>query len=333
MLVSGVDFLPIGRSDLGELTDTEAGILLRILMTSDHKLMYQSPRPEGKDEVLESLVEKGYIRLDEALVYLNFENDLFKHFLAKDSIYNITNTKSNTNKVKPKKKNQPPKPKTVEEHLNEKRWQDRVSIRHQQVLDVINEGRKEIGVNPLVRWSEGFEQSISNALRNFTYEEVLKVVRHTFNWDRIVNAEVSFKNKMTQPQKIFGGDVKGKLYYANQANVSVEDIDVKVEKSQKDDVVSQLFNTLLDHWNEIQNQKVKIELVGDIRKIQITSLAVKIFRKKTNGQNPKFVNNAENVFRECFHESKQKGGLLSTSSDDLNINGELYSVPSVSVEI
>ena len=108
---------------------------------------------------------------------------------------------------------------------------------------------------------------------------------------------------------------------------------LRSRSSQKDDVVSQLFNTLLDHWNEIQNQKVKIELVGDIRKIQITSLAVKIFRKKTNGQNPKFVNNAENVFRECFHESKQKGGLLSTSSDDLNINGELYSVPSVSVEI
>ena len=33
---------------------------------------------------------------------------------------------------------------------------------------------KEIGINPLVRWSEGYEQSISNALRNFTYEEVLK---------------------------------------------------------------------------------------------------------------------------------------------------------------
>ena len=61
VLQIGEDYLPIGRADLSDLTDSEAGALLKILMTSDHSNMLQNKRRKELYSVLEYLLKKGYI--------------------------------------------------------------------------------------------------------------------------------------------------------------------------------------------------------------------------------------------------------------------------------
>ena len=338
VLVSGVDYLPFGRGDISNLNDSECAVLFRIVLNSDHENMFQAPRPSGVDEELQSLQEKGYINHDETLVYLNFENDLFKHFLASETIYNINKENNNTIATKPKKtkpkKVIEKKEKKLNDHLKEKKWQDRISIKHIQVLEIINEGRTEIGVSSLKRWSASHEEAISNVLKNYSYEDVLKGIRQHFSWPKLKESQdISFKNKVTQPKVVFGKGFEGKLWYAEQAKVSIKDIDVPIQKSTLMDSVSNLFNSVLENWDRIQNKKVKIQMEGELCQIKIASLAYKKFKSKLNGKDPKYLDEAENLFRESYEKSKEEGGARINALDDLYINGRLYSVEVIQINV
>tara|TARA_Y100000294_G_C8495415_1_gene312575 strand:- start:14 stop:1048 length:1035 start_codon:yes stop_codon:yes gene_type:complete len=342
-LTIGVDYLPLGRSDLSDLTDSESGVLLKILMTSDHNNMFKSKRPKGADSVLKSLHEKGYINLSEALVYLNFENDLFKHFLAKECIYINNNKKVNT---KPKSKAQIsglkkaettslPKEKPLADYFNEKDYLKRVSPKHIQIMTLINSERAKLNLMPLKRWSRDHESSITFVLKNYSLDDIFKVIISFFKWQTEGDPGANYQtmNSKFQPKKILGGNFKGKLYYAKEANTDIGTIDIPLQESSEKDQLSLLYNLLVTDWDRIQNKEVKIELEGEMSQIQIASLAFKKFKSRLSGKHPKYVDSPEKLFRSCYTESEQTGGAMTTALDDLNINGHIYSVEILKIEV
>ena len=128
-------------------------------------------------------------------------------------------------------------------------------------------------------------------------------------------------------------NMKGKLYNAQQRGTDVSHIEIAPQVSSHKDDVSSLYNTLVLNWDKIQSKKIKIEFQGELQQMQIASLAYKKFKSKLSGKNPKYVDSPEELFRGCYTESVEKGGVLTQALDDLYINGHEYSVESISISV
>ncbi len=345
VLKIGEDYLPIGRIDLSDLTDSEAGALLKLLMTSDHNNMFQNRRRKELDSVLESLRKKGYINLSERLVYLNFTHDLFKHFLAKEDIY-INNNKKTNKKSEPKSKTsgqvntkkilKTKNPaKTLKEYLKEEDFLKRVSPSHVKIMSVLNDEREKWGLPHFKRWTAQHEEAITTVLKAYSLDDILIVIVGYIAWlkEQDPYKSIPAKSRMTSPSSVFGGNFKGKLYNAQQRGTDVSNIEIEPQVSSHTDDVSSFYNTLVVHWDEIQNKKIKIELEGELQQMQIASMAYKKFKSKVNGKNPKYVDSPERIFRECYKESVEKGGVITQALDDLYINGHEYSVETISINV
>ena len=344
VLKIGEDYLPIGRADLSDLTDSEAGALLKRLMTSDHSNMFQNKRRKELDSVLESLRKKGYINLSERLVYLNFTHDLFKHFLAKEDIY-INNNKKITKKKEPKSKTsgqvttkkilKTENPaKALKEYFKEDDFLKRVSPTHIKIMSVLNEERAKWNMQPYKRWTAPHEEAITNALKAYSLDDILTVIVGYIAWLKETDPlkSPSAKNKMCSPSAVLK-NMKGKLYNAQQRGTDVSHIEIAPQVSSHTDDVSSLYNTLILNWDKIQSKKVKIEFQGELQQMQIASMAYKKFKSKLAGKNPKYVDSSEELFRGCYKESTDKGGVLTQALDDLYINGHEYSVESISINV
>jgi len=366
-VISGKNFIPLGNVKVEDLSLSELGLLLKIVLEGNPEKMYECPLlPEIKenDSILQNLVKKGYLNVDNTSIYPNFQKDLLKPLVWDESIYNINNNINNNIKPRPQKKSSPKKKEEIKPPLAKQKisesvsprkslleyvgeeWRNYVSDRHLCVFDFINKCRWECvpRLKPLgkgegdgtVSITVNHYKAINERLKTHSLNDCLLVIKSWFDWSEFKKMkDYATKNTRATPTAILGGyNFDKRLYMAKQSGTKLEGVNVPVQISQKGDAISDLYNAIVSHWNEIQKKKIKILFDGEINQIQIASMAYRRFIKILGADaNPSLLPNPEKTFRECYQEAKRKGGSLITALDELYINGKVYSVKEKTISV
>jgi hypothetical protein len=316
------DYFPLGfhneMSGSDKLAIVEVGgDILLLLMHTKGQPSFSETEARELSLGLDRLFELNFVLINNGVVYWNQANPMFSYILCGNDRFEELSP--------PSKKPKPTKYKRKGHPVDRADFNDNV----ERVITVISDNRERVGLKRL-NYSHGLIDILIEKIESYGLEDVLLVIPGYFDWI-LENKEITDKKKVAKTSSIFTNmEVKLQISKTNKPDWR-DSREVVIPES--DDPLSVFYKIIAENWKLIIEKKVKIYFSGTERQKQIAALTFRIFRKTLGAETPATFGSPLDEWRKSWNKSISRDGLRSTSSDDLEINGSLYSVKSLEVVV
>ena len=317
------DYLPLGFYDemngIDNLSIIEVGgDILLLLMHTKGKPFFSEITAKELGLNLDRLIELKFVLINNGVVYWNQSCPMFSFILCGDDRFEELSPSPLSHKpVRVKRK---AKHKLLRADLDEGVL---------KVIDLISDNRERVGLKRL-NLSHGIINLLNEKIENHGVDDILLVIPGYFDWI-LENNEISDKKRVAKTSSIFT-NMEMKLQISKTNKPDWRD-SREFLIPEEDDLLSLFYKIIAENWKMIMEKKVKILFSGSQNQKQIAALTFRIFRKTLEAETPATFDEPLKEWKRSWNKSIDRGGLRSTSDDDLAINGGLYSVKSFEVVV